>query len=270
MTMSATIETPVQPTLTPAQRELFKVDGFLIMRQLASAERLGAMRTAALEQASAHVAPIEYEADVAYPGAPASRDAEGGDTPRRLLQAYDRDPLFAEWAADARLSAIVAQLLDSDDVWLSRNHHNCVMTKSPRYSTATAWHKDLRYWSFETPRLVNAWLALGDETPANGCMRVLPGTHRMSFDADQMDADQFLREDRDDTTRLIETAIEAALAPGDVLFFDAGLLHAAGANTTEEHKLSVVTTYYGSDNAPVAGSRSARREPIHIREAHHA
>ena len=76
--MNATIETPVQPALTPAQRELFKVDGFLIMRQLASAERLSAMRTTALEHAGAHVAPIEYEADVAYPGAPSSRDAEGG------------------------------------------------------------------------------------------------------------------------------------------------------------------------------------------------
>ena len=270
MSMNATIDRPTQPALTPAQRELFKVDGFLIMRGLASAERLNAMRTTAVEHASAHVAPIEYEADVAYPGAPASRDAEGGDTPRRLLQAYDRDPLFADWAADARLSAIVAQLLDSDDVWLSRNHHNCVMTKSPRYSTATAWHKDLRYWSFETPRLINAWLALGDETPANGCMRVLPGTHRMPFDAEQMDADQFLREDRDDNARLIESAIDAQLAPGDVLFFDAGLLHAAGANTTDERKLSMVTTYYGSDNAPAPGTRSARLEPVPIRETRHA
>jgi phytanoyl-CoA hydroxylase len=268
--MHETTATPLQPALTPTQRQAFAEDGFLIMRALASAERLNAMRTTTLEHASAHVAPIEYEADVAYPGAPASREAEGGNTPRRLLQAYDRDPLFADWAADARLSAMVAQLLDSNDVWLSRNHHNCVMTKSPRYSTATAWHKDLRYWSFATPRLINAWLALGDETPANGCMRALPGTHRMRFDTAQMDADQFLREDRDDTKGLIDTAVLAELAPGDVLFFDAGLLHAAGANTTDERKLSMVTTYYGADNAPIAGTRSARLDPIHVRAAQHA
>jgi len=268
--MTAHIDPVTQPTLTPAQRAAFARDGFLAMRQLASAERLNAMRSVVLDHVERHIEPIEYEADVAYPGAPESRTAAGGDTPRRLRQAYDRDPLFAKWATDDRLTAIVAQLLESDTVWLSRGHHNCVMTKSPRYSTATAWHKDLRYWAFETPRLVNAWLALGDETPANGCMRLLPGTHRMRFDADRMDTDQFLREDMPENTTLIETATEAALAPGDVLFFDAGVLHAAGANSTDQRKLSMVTTYYGADNAPVPGSRSARLDPIPARVSPHA
>lgn len=268
--MNAPQDMSLQPALTPAQRSVFVRDGFLVMRQLASAERLNAMRSVVLDHVERHVAPIEYEADVAYPGAPDSRSAEGGDTPRRLRQAYDRDRLFADWATDDRLTAIVAQLLESDAVWLSRNHHNCVMTKSPRYSTATAWHRDLRYWSFETPRLINAWLALGDETPANGCMRLLPGTHRMHFNADRMDADKFLREDLAENVELIDTAEDAALAPGDVLFFDAGALHAAGANATDERKLSIVTTYYGFDNAPVPGSRSAQLDPIPARMAPHA
>ena len=47
-----------------------------------------------------HVAPIEYEADLRYPGAPESRQAEGGQTVRRLLSAYGRDPLYAQWATD--------------------------------------------------------------------------------------------------------------------------------------------------------------------------
>ncbi len=256
--------------LTDVQRGAFEHDGFLVMRQLASAERLAAMRGIALEHAGTHIAPIEYEADVAYPGAPASRSAEGGQTPRRLLQAYNRNPAFAEWAADARVTAIVAQLLDSAMVYLSRNHHNCVMTKHPRYSTATGWHKDLRYWSFVQPTLVNAWLALGDETPANGCMRLLPGTHNQIFDGQRMDADQFLRQDLSENRALIDSARTAALAPGDVLFFHAGAFHAAGRNTTDELKLSVVTTYYGADNAPIPNSRSARLDPIRVREAHHA
>ncbi|ROO27466.1 phytanoyl-CoA dioxygenase family protein [Salinisphaera orenii] len=268
--MSVPADSLPQPQLTPAQRQVFAEDGFLIMRQLASVERIAALRSLALAHADRRVVPIEYEADVAYPGAPASREAEGGDTPRRLLQAHDRDPLLADWTTDARLTAIVAQLLDSERVWLSRNHHNCVMTKHPRFSTATAWHRDLRYWAFETPRLVNAWLALGDERPDNGGMRLLPGTHRMRFDADAMDADQFLREDVPRNRELIASAVEATLDPGDVLLFDAGTLHAAGANATDELKLSVVTTYYGADNAPVPGTRSAQRPPMIAREPDHA
>lgn len=268
--MSAAIDTPARPGLTRAARAAFVRDGFVILRGLADAGRVRAMRAVALDHAARRLPPIEYEADVAYPGAPASRDADGGDTPRRLLQAYDRDPLFADWAADTRLTAAVAALLDSDCLWLTRNHHNCIMTKQPRFSTATAWHRDLRYWSFRQPRLVNAWLALGDETPANGGMRLLPGTQRTHFTHDRMDAQQFLRTDLDANAALVDTAVAAVLAPGDVLLFDAATLHAAGANTSDALKLSLVTTYYGADNAPLAGTRSARLAPVRVRAADHA
>lgn len=262
---SDAVEHSLQPGLTPAQLQVFARDGFLVMRRLASAERVAAMRALVLEQVEHGVEPIEYEADVAYPGAPASREAAGGMTARRLLQAYERDPLFADWAADTRLCAIVAQLLDSWDVWLTPNHHNCVMTKQPRYSTATAWHRDLRYWSFKTPKLINAWLALGDETSANGCMQLLPGSHHQTIAPDQLDEAQFLRPDHRANQGLIASAVEATLAPGDVLFFDAGVFHAAGANSTDAIKLSVVTSYFGADNAPIAGTRSARQPAIHVR-----
>lgn len=268
--MSARIDTPLDPRLTEVQHSAFERDGFLVMRQLASAERVAQMRAIALEHAAQHVAPIEYEADVAYPGAPASRAAAGGDTPRRLLQAHERARAFADWTTDARVTAVVAQLLDSARLYLTRNHHNCVMTKHPRYSTATGWHKDLRYWHFERPDLVNAWLALGDETPNNGCMRLLPGTHRQDLDAERLDADQFLREDLDQNRRLIENAQAMPLSPGDVLFFHAATFHSAGRNTTDTLKLSVVTTYYTPDNAPLAGTRSARLEPVLAREAQHS
>src|SRR5699024_5173730 len=136
------------------------------------------------------------------------------------------DRIFSQWAADDRLTAIVAQFLDSPDVWLTPNHHNCIMTKLPRYSTATGWHRDLRYWSFKSPNLINAWLALGDEQPDNGCLKVLPGSHRLEIDENRLDEDQFLREDCPDNTDLLKTVAHAKLAPGDVLFFHAGMFHA--------------------------------------------
>lgn len=268
--MSTPSDIALQPHLTPAQNEAFARDGYLIMRGLASAERIAAMRSIALDHLERAVPPLEYEADVAYPGAPASRAAEGGDTVRRLLDAYARNHWFADWAADDRLTAIVAQLLESSAVWLTPNHHNCVMTKAPEHSSSTAWHRDLRYWSFERAHLVNAWLALGDETPDNGCMRLLPGSHRMKINPEQLDEAQFLREDIAANTALISTAEYAEMAPGDVLLFHAGLFHAAGANTGSERKMAVVTSYFGRGNAPVAGTRSARRPATQVRKDSHA
>lgn len=251
----------IEPQLTNAQREAFARDGFLVMRRLASAERVQTMRRVALAHLDEAVEPVEYEADVAYPGAPADREAEGGLTARRLLQAYDRDAVFRECALDPRATAVVAQLLADDTPWLTRCHHNCVMTKQPAFSSTTAWHQDLRYWSFETPELINTWLALGDETPANGCMRLLPGSHRIHVGTERLDEARFLREDLAGNRELIDSAVSAELAPGDVLFFHAGVFHAAGRNETDQRKLSAVFTYHGSANHALPGTRSARLDP---------
>lgn len=222
------------------------------------------MREVALEALSRQHAPVEYEADVRYPGAPTHRAALGGDTVRRLLQAYDRHPAFAEWTKNSRVTDVVGALLNSAELRLTRNHHNCIMTKHPGFSSATLWHQDLRYWSFSKPDLINSWLALGHETSANGCMWLLPGSHRCSIAARRLDSAKFLRSDLPENQTLLHTARSAELQPGDVLFFHAGVFHAAGRNETGQLKLSAVFTYHDANNIPTPGTRSARYESIAV------
>ena len=138
------------------------------------------------------------------------------------------------------------------------------------------WHRDNACREFgvgadwdervQPYRVVRIAIYLSNFSDSGSSLVVLPGTHRMAFEAERMDADQFLREDVPRNRELIASAVEATLDPGDVLLFDAGTLHAAGANATDELKLSVVTTYYGADNAPVPGTRSAQRPPVIARE----
>ena len=137
-------------------------------------------------------------------------------------------------------------------------HHNCVMTKQPKFSSDTGWHQDIRYWSFQKPELVNAWLALGPERPENGCLKVIPGSHRMTYTPDQFDRDIFLRDDEPKNKPIIETQRHVVLDPGDVLFFHCLTFHAASRNHTTESKQSVVFTFRSADNLPVPGSRSAQ------------
>ena len=89
------------------------------------------------------------------------------------------------------------------------------MTKDPRYSSITNWHRDIRYWSYERPELVSVWLALGEERPENGCLMLLPGTQVMTFDVGQLDAAQFLRADVAANAELLRTRVYAELDPGD-------------------------------------------------------
>jgi phytanoyl-CoA hydroxylase len=131
------------------------------------------------------------------------------------------------------------------------------MTKQPRHSSETGWHQDIRYWSFERPELVSVWLALGREHPENGCLQLVPGTHRQSFDRSRFDDDLFLRGDLPENQALTAGAVNAELDPGDVLFFHCRTFHAAGRNQTDEPKYSLVFTFRPLDNCPLPGSRSA-------------
>ena len=234
----------------------FERDGYVVVRGLAPEALRSRMLETARAQLAAAVAPLEYEADVRYPGSPESHDAPGGRTVRRLLQAYSRDPAFREWATLPAVAARLGQLLGAD-VELSQAHHNCVMTKDPRYSSLTNWHRDIRYWAFDRPELVSVWLALGRERYENGCLLVLPGSHAMEFLPEQLDAAQFLRTDVEQNRALLARETRVELDPGDVLFFHCRLFHAAGANQTSETKFSVVHTYHAADNHPIAGTRSA-------------
>lgn len=249
--------------LTPTQITQFQEQGFLVLPRHASTEFCEQVIAFAEQALQDEVQPIEYEADTRYPGAPASRDAEGGQTARRLLQAYGRSEICANWARQPALAQALTQLL-GQGVRLSQAHHNCIMTKQARFSSLTGWHRDSRYWHFLRPELISVWLALRDEKVENGCLLVLPGSHRWELSAEQLDDAQFLKADYPGNQALLAQAISLPLQQGDVLLFSSNLLHAAGCNQTKQTKFSLVFTYRALDNPPVAGSWSARLDEIEI------
>lgn len=248
---------------SPEELTRFRNDGFAIVRGMASRDLCASMKALAREHLAAAIPPLEYEAQVKYPGSPDSLDAPGGRTVRRLLQACSRDPALRAWATAPALAGRLRQLL-GPDVALSQAHHNCIMTKDPAYSSLTGWHQDIRYWAFERPDLVSAWLALGAEREENGCLLVVPGSHRLQLPRHCYDEALFLRADLDETKPLLAGQTRVELDAGDLLFFHARLLHAAGRNRTRETKLSLVFTYHAVDNQPLAGTRSASLPSIRL------
>ncbi|MGI4983972.1 MAG: phytanoyl-CoA dioxygenase family protein [Janthinobacterium lividum] len=245
------------------QIDALQRDGFVVVRGLMPVRECALVRERAQAQLAAAKAPLEREADLQYPGAPASASAPGGGTVRRLLDAYGRDPAFAAFATSADVRGWMTTYF-GEQVLLSRAHHNCMMTKHPRYGSLTGWHRDARYWSFERDDLVSAWFALGDETENNGALWLIPGSHRPDFASRSFDDAKFFRDDLPENQDMIRRAASPALAAGDVVFFHCNTLHAAGKNLSDQTKFSLVYTYHGVSNAPKPGTRSASRPEIPV------
>jgi phytanoyl-CoA hydroxylase len=230
--------------------------GFVVVPGLVSPERCEELKRIGETQLREAAAPIEFEADLRYPGAPSSREAVGGHTVRRLLDAYSRHARFREWATSPEIGGWM-ELYFGETPVLSRAHHNCMMTKHPAFGSLTGWHRDARYWSFERDDLVSVWLALGPETAENGGLAFVPGSHEEAFTSDRFDAAKFFRADLPENQPWINRAVTQPLKAGDVVFFHCNTLHAAGQNQSDQVKFSLVFTYHGASNVPLPGTRSA-------------
>ena len=287
------VPTPASPAerlrhLSVAEWERFQRDGFLVFRQLIPAVVHEQMLAVTLDGVEREIGPIEYEAELHYPGAPASLAAEGGHTIRRLKQAHSRHSVFTQWLSDRELTDRLADLLlGADDgrarlppsreletgvdggsgsagaspsqsrIVMPLAHHNCIMTKQPKFSSDTGWHQDIRYWAYERPDLISVWISLVPERIENGCLRVIPGSHRMGFTRSRFDDSLFFRGDLPENRAVIASAVPVELDPGDVLFFHAKTLHSASRNHTMQTKYSAVFTFRAADNLPLPGTRSA-------------
>ncbi|HUE11456.1 MAG TPA: phytanoyl-CoA dioxygenase family protein [Steroidobacteraceae bacterium] len=254
-------------SLRQAQIVELREKGYVVVPRFVPAGELAALNQTARSQLAARSPPLELETDLQYPGAPPSQSAVGGETVRRLLDAYARDPVFAAWATALGTREWMEEYF-GESVLMSCAHHNCLMTKHPLYGSLTGWHRDIRYWSFAREDLVSVWLALGEETVDNGALWFVPKSHAMSFGADRFDAAKFFRADRGDNTDIIRAAVSPRLAPGDAAFFHCNTLHSAGKNSSDAVKFSLVFTYHGRSNAPKTGSRSASKPEIDLGAAH--
>lgn len=251
-----------EPQISRFEPALFGSQGYLVRKGLIPRPMITRLITATERALDPLIGPVEFEAEVGYPGAPENREARGGNTPRRLLHAYARDAAFSDLATLQPIRDTLAAVMGTGDVHLSQNHHNCVMTKHPGYSSSTSWHQDIRYWSFDRSELVSIWCALGNETRENGALSVIPGSHIENVERGRLDRDLFLRTDLNENQSLLVRQVQIELDVGDVLFFHCRLFHAAGRNESNAVKFSAVFTYHDGTNHPIPGTRSERYPSI--------
>jgi ectoine hydroxylase-related dioxygenase (phytanoyl-CoA dioxygenase family) len=94
----------------------------------------------------------------------------------QIVNIWEADDLFRAHAYNPDICEMVAQLIGHP---VLRIWHDQVQYKPPRIGGPTNWHQDHPYWPIIQPAdLVSAWVALDDATVENGCMWMVPRSHR--------------------------------------------------------------------------------------------
>ena len=141
----------------------------------------------------------------------------------------------------------------------------------PAHSPALFWHQDWWGWDdalsyTDTLAQVFFMIYLTATTPHNGCLRVIPGSHRRwhaVHQASTAHSDALSRVDNLDDPLYQSSAEEAAVMvePGDVVVGDARLLHGSYPNrSTAERPL--LTLWYHPDFARLPAGMQARIQEI--------
>ena len=106
------------------------------------------------------------------------------------------DPFWVRLVSDERLVDVAASFV-GPSVALYASHY---IAKPPGHGQPVLWHQDAGYWTLDPMEVVTVWLALDDSGPDNGCMRVVPGSHRGEVQGIRM---------RDDVESVLRSEIEA-------------------------------------------------------------
>ncbi len=167
--------------ISQEQIDYFAENGYLRYGRVLDMAEVEEMRSAldkviAIESAGGDDSEVEFKFGH-------RRGAEMGDASveqsKRVITQYvnmfKREPLYERLLHHPVISGVACALLNTPRV---RLWHDQIISKPPGDNGHFRFHQDFYLWPLREPRIVTCWLALDDATPENGCMHVVPGSHK--------------------------------------------------------------------------------------------
>jgi ectoine hydroxylase-related dioxygenase (phytanoyl-CoA dioxygenase family) len=137
-----------------------------------------------------------------------------------------------------------------------------VLTKPAGDPGVVTWHQDGTTSGIHRTPNTTAWIALWDSTPENGCMRVVPGSHRNALLPHvRSTAEHELRFNSDEVTVEVDEAhaADVALRAGEMSLHHSYIIHGSQANGSAKRRTGFiarfVTPALESSDVPVLRAR---------------
>ena len=114
-----------------------------------------------------------------------------GDVVHQFVNLWEVSPVFRQAISHARIVETAAMLAETEDLQVWYDQAQC---KPPHSGGAAEWHQDAQYWQpIGPPLALTAWIALDDAEVENGCMWMVPGSHRWGDQSAALTAQRNLR-----------------------------------------------------------------------------
>jgi ectoine hydroxylase-related dioxygenase (phytanoyl-CoA dioxygenase family) len=137
---------------------------------------------------------------------------------------------------------IVEQLIGPDIMVYNATY----IIKEAETEAHVSWHQDLTYWGLDSDDPVSVWLALSDTSEKSGCMRMIPGSHRLG-------SQTHIKGEKDENNVLFQNqriadidesrAVPAELKPGQASFHHGWLVHSSSPNQSDDRRIGLNIQY---------------------------
>ncbi len=216
----------------------FWEDGFIIVENLLDPDEVASLLAHAEWVASgkaSHIPKGQLQVEP-HVGAGKVQVENHADSLRKMSHLAFYDEEFANHARNPKILDIIGSLLGPD----IKLYQDQLFMKPPRVGSRQRYHQDMPLGFYiDPPDMVTCWAALTDSTIENGCVWMLPGTHKFGIidkskwaEYEQMSVEGSLAEER-----------PLVLKAGDCSFHHGLILHSSRPNQTNQRRRGYATHY---------------------------
>ena len=239
--------------LTHVQQDQFWCDGYLVVEGAVDNDTLARLRAqmdAWTEESRKHTKPY---GEPTVDGRPRFdlEENHGAERPalRRINNPVEISDQFYKVMTDAPMVDMVATLIGPD----VKYHHCKINSKLPGSQMVVHYHQDFPYTPHTNDDVITALLLLDDVDEGNGCLMVVPGTHKGAIDS-LYESGEFTGK----VNPLLEEGYLKRQVPiegkaGSVCLMHTRLLHGSETNlSTDRRRAIYLCVYSAADAIPIA------------------
>jgi phytanoyl-CoA hydroxylase len=235
----------------PGERKAFYEEtGYLIVPELLEPAEVDELRLA-LGQVLAEAEGLQ--ASNSKFALSAAAEGTGRRYVKRVFNPIARHEAFKKLVSHPRILDVVEELI-GPDITLQQTKLNL---KPPAEDARFEWHQDYPFFPHTNFDLVAVMVFLDDTDETNGCLRVIPGSHKLGpLEHDfSPDGQAYGTEVRDksvfgDESRWVSLVVPA----GSIALHHSCTLHSSGANRSDRPRSSLIFEYRASDARQIAGA----------------